>query len=137
MRGHLLAALVAALILAAGCAGYGGDGDATPTDTPTDLAYPGAEELEPPKSLVQDLESEWSGNVSVSAYATDDSAQEVRDWYAAELEAAGWSEAGEVAGATVWIEGRDAVGVKVLSAEASADRFEVDRRVILVVRGSL
>lgn len=135
MRGYLLAALVAALVLAAGCAGYGGDGGAKPSDEA--VAYPGAEELETPESIVQDIEGEWSGDVSVSSYATHDEAPEIRDWYASELEEQGWSEAGEFDGVTIWIMGRDAVAVQVLSAEEAATHFDENRRVIVVVRGSL
>lgn len=130
----IAAALVAALVLAAGCAGLYGDGDGGPTD---ELVYPGAEKIEPPEALTQGLEEEWSGDVSVAAYATGDSATEVRNWYRSELEENGWSEAGTFGDVSVWTRQGHAIGVQVVNPDIASDQFGTDRSVILVVRGTI
>ncbi|RZN61737.1 MAG: hypothetical protein EF811_04740 [Methanonatronarchaeia archaeon] len=94
--------------------------------------YPDAEQTEIPEIQEQVEEIIPWTDTTIKTYTTEDTPQQVEDWYSNTMEDKGWEETYQDYGATFWTKDNQGIGIQIITPE-DAEQFNINQTIIITI----
>lgn len=122
--------LILSLLLIASTTGCLG-----PKESVEEIKYPNSSEINIPEEVSDDLKSEIPSDSALTAYSSEDSAQEVSEWFTTELSERRYQKTQEINeyNTTVWEKQGNYLAIMILEEEKAKETMDISDTVIIQI----